>query len=57
MKELIVSIVAIVGYGSIGAWCICGAVDSFKRNRYFCFGLNIMIAIAEAILMSKYLLM
>lgn len=57
MKELIISIIAILGYGSLGAWCISGAVRSFKEHRYFAFGLDVMIAIAEAALMCKALVL
>lgn len=55
MKEIIVSVIAIICYGFLGAWCITGAIDSFKRHRYFAFGMELMIAIADAALMVKHI--
>lgn len=40
----------------LGAAYIMFAVDNFSRKRYFCFGLDVMLAISMAALAIKLML-
>ena len=57
MKEFILYLILVTFYFLIGAWSICNAVVAFKRNRYFLFGIEIMIAIVEVVNVAKIVLM
>lgn len=36
-----------------GAWCIGDAVEAFKNNKYFSFGLNVMFSIVTILQITR----
>ena len=55
--DIVLKLLMVVANVFLGSWFISYAVDCFKRERYFGFGLHIMLAIWEVILLARTLLM
>ena len=53
---LIISIVFFIVALLVGAWCICDAIYEFKKQRYFLFGLNVMVAIGCVFELARHAL-